>query len=233
MLTIRWLGQAGYVLRMGEQTLVIDPYCSDAIAQKGFVRSYPSPILRGGLHADVVIATHHHGDHLDPETLTDYISFDRFYGPDSCVELLRENDFPAGKLHALNRGESVRDGAFCLTAVYAEHTPDSIGVLAEADGKRLYFSGDSLMNERLYEVKRLEPEILFICINGKYGNMNWEEAAGLAQALKVRTAIPMHYDMFPINAENPVKFTEAVQAAGIFSRTLCRNVEYQIEDLLN
>lgn len=232
MFTVRWIGQAGYILKAGKQTLAIDPYCSDAIANKGFVRSYPSPVPPGGLHADLVVSTHHHGDHLDIETLTDYISFDRFYGPDSCISLMRDRGFPREKLYALNRGESVTDGPFSLTAAFADHTQDSIGVFLEADGYRLYFSGDTLMNERLYEAEKFAPDILFICINGKYGNMDWEEAADLAKKLKVKMAVPMHYDMFPINAEDPEKFTTAFSDSGIRSKILLRDKEYRIEELL-
>ena len=32
--TLQWLGQAGFVLRLGGHTVVIDPYLSDSLAAK-------------------------------------------------------------------------------------------------------------------------------------------------------------------------------------------------------
>jgi L-ascorbate 6-phosphate lactonase len=229
---IRWIGQAGYILEAGGRKLAIDPYCSDSMEPLGFIRQYPSLIPRNGLSVDTVISTHPHGDHLDTETLTDYISFDRFYGPGSCVDVLSKAGFRDDKLFAFDRGQTVADEDFKFTAVFADHTPDSIGVIIEHEGIRIYFTGDSLFNERLFEARKLSPDIIFVCINGKFGNMNWREAAELCRRLEVKTAVPAHYDMFAVNSENPEFFMQALKTANIKSMALERGREYPVASLL-
>ncbi|MDR2932295.1 MAG: MBL fold metallo-hydrolase [Oscillospiraceae bacterium] len=230
--TITWLGQAGYIIKDGDYSLVIDPYFTDSIAGSGFVRLYPPPFGKGELKVDSVIATHNHGDHLDIGTLRDYVEFATFYGPDSCVAALKDAGFEAGKLKALNRGDTAQAGPFALKAVFADHTPDSIGVIVTCADLKLYFTGDSLMNDELLSVADLKPDILFTCINGKFGNMNWQSAVDLARALKVKTAIPMHYDMFAINSEDPAVFVNALGDGPVHPLELQRNRVYEVASLI-
>lgn len=229
---LKWFGQAGYLLSCENSSLTIDPYFSDAIAGIGFVRLYPPSVEKGGLEVGAVISTHDHGDHLDVETLRDYITFSHFYGPELCVNNLMNAGFPQEKLNLLNRGDTVVYGDFTITAVFADHTTDSIGVIIEFDGVKLYFTGDTLMNNLLYKVKELKPDIIFACINGKFGNMNWQDAVKLSKALGVKTAIPMHYDMFAINQEDPASFTSSFEGSGIRSFTLERDKWYDVTELI-
>ena len=68
-----WLGQAGFVFQAGGRRLLIDPYLSDTLADKYRGSATPHermaspPIdLRGLGKVDLVLATHHHTDHMDP-----------------------------------------------------------------------------------------------------------------------------------------------------------------------
>ena len=73
---VYWLGQAGFVFQAGGRRLLIDPYLSDTLADKYRGSATPHermaspPIdLRGLGKVDLVLATHHHTDHMDPGTL--------------------------------------------------------------------------------------------------------------------------------------------------------------------
>ena len=57
----------------------------------------------------------------------------------------------------------------------------------------------------------MKPEFLFICINGKLGNMNAEEAVRLTEVLEPKAAIPTHYGMFASNTEDPEAYTSRVR----------------------
>ncbi len=52
--------------------------------------------------------------------------------------------------------------------------------------------------------------MLLVCINGKWGNLNVDEAARLAKAVGPKTAIPNHYDVMATNAEDPERFRAAM-----------------------
>jgi L-ascorbate metabolism protein UlaG (beta-lactamase superfamily) len=214
-LKITWLGQAGYVLKTENTSLVIDPYLTNSIAYQGFIRLYDPPVKKGEIKVDYAMATHDHGDHLDIESLRDWIEFKHFYGPGSCVKMMRDNGFGEEKLHTLDRGQSARLGDIQVTAVHAEHTPDSIGIVAEYGGKKIFITGDTVMHPKLFAVGELKPDILCTCINGKFGNMTWQEADMFAHLIKVKTVIPNHYDLFAINTADAKEFAAAFKGSFI------------------
>jgi L-ascorbate 6-phosphate lactonase len=229
---LTWYGQGTFLIQSEHDSLLIDPYFSDACAAEGFIRLYRPPVKKGELHVDSVVSTHRHGDHLDIETLRDYITLDRFYGPASCVQAMQEAGFSREKLRRLDRGQSDETGGLHLEAVYACHTEDSIGLVVTCGGISIYFSGDTLMDEKLIAVQKKKPDILAICINGKFGNMSWQEAVVLAHRLGVKTAIPAHYDLFAINSEDPSFFAAAFANSPIRCQIMERCRAYKIAALV-
>lgn len=216
-LEITWIGQGGYVLRLGEKVLCIDPYLSNSMARDGkFERLLPIPFKPQDLKADMVICTHDHIDHLDEATILGTNMNDILYGgPDSCIKHYREIGIPEKNLVPINRGQIYELGKARIHGVFAQHTEDSIGIVVEYQEARIYITGDSLFDEKLLEVKKLEPNILICCINGRLGNMNYTEAAKLAIDLDVEVAIPSHYGMVAENTEDPGKFVEELKGTPI------------------
>ena len=206
---IRFLGQSGYVLKTEKTKIIIDPYLSDSVNRvAGRPRALPIPIKPQDINCDAVICTHNHLDHLDPDTITE-IHNNQFFitTNEGKVELAK-----LGKSNstALNVGESITVGDFEITAVFADHTVESFGLIIEVENKKLYFSGDTLYNEKLFAISEYKPDVTFICINGRLGNMNVDEALVTAKKIGAKTNIPNHYDMFESNSENPLLFSENI-----------------------
>ena len=202
-LKIRWIGQSGYILSDDDTTIYIDPYLSDCVNRvAGRERMVPAPVSARDIKADAFICTHNHLDHVDVDLIeemnTDGIDF---YAPTDCKETL-ENLGVKG-YNAFDEGSTVKIGDFECSAVYADHTVPAIGVVVKHSGNTLYFTSDTLYNEKLAKVK---CDILFICINGKLGNMNVDEAIKITKMISPKTAVPNHYDMFESNSEDPRKF---------------------------
>src|SRR6266851_1755442 len=61
-----WLGQAGFVLRSSRSIVYLDPFLSDRPARL----IPPLFAAESGPPADLVLCTHEHWDHLDPQTLS-------------------------------------------------------------------------------------------------------------------------------------------------------------------
>lgn len=203
-LKIKWLGQSGYLLSDGINEICIDPYLSDCVNRiENRPRTREVPIAPSELKSDVVICTHNHVDHVDidaiPEMKKENILF---AAPRDCEEKLYE--LGVTKYKPFDIGDSFIIGDFKLTAVFADHTVPAIGVIVEYNGEKLYFSGDTYYNEKLTEIS---CDYMFICINGRLGNMNVDEANALAEKISPRVAVPNHYDMFESNSEDPEKFT--------------------------
>ena len=119
----------------------------------------------------------------------------------------------------LDIGDVFEDDNFKITAVPAYHSdPLAVGYVFEIAGKKLYISGDSLYQPTLSaDVKKVcgTPDIVYICINGKLGNMPWEDAVKVVEELKPKFAIPMHYGLFARNTEDPRPFMAAVKKLGV------------------
>ena len=128
-------------------------------------------------------------------------------GKDELLKLNRTN------VKALNIGDSITVGDFNITAVFADHTVEAFGLIVKAEGKTLYFSGDTLFNEKLFGIAEYKPDYTFICINGRLGNMNVKEALITAEKIGAAVNIPNHYDMFLSNSEDPLLFSKNIKGA--------------------
>lgn len=219
---IKPIGQSGYVVKSGKSEIIIDPYLSDSVFKaSGKARMIPSPIDPKNIKCDAVICTHNHLDHLDPDTVTE-IDENQFYittaeGVEKLGSLGRSN------AKYLPIGDSIDVGGFKITAVFALHSCEAMGIIVEAEGKKIYFSGDTLFDERLFEISSYKPDVTFICINGKLGNMNVDEALVTAKEIGAKVNIPTHYDMFASNTENPLLFSEKIEGG----RILDAGMEYE------
>ena len=206
---IRWIGQSGYVIRTDHTEIILDPYLSDSVGRiEGRPRMMEAPFAPQDIKADAVVCTHDHLDHLDGESIAQMDREILFLTTEEGSRRLKDMGLPNVK--ALKPGETVIVGDIQIKAVTAKHTVEAFGVILRAEGKTLYFSGDTLYDEKLFEIAQEKPDITFICINGRLGNMNVEEAADTARRIHAGVNVPNHYGMFASNTENPEKFTALV-----------------------
>lgn len=195
---IRFLGQCGYILKSGNSEIIMDPYLSDSVNRvAGRPRTLPVPINPKDIKCDAVICTHNHLDHLDPDTVSEITPNQYFITTNEGKAELEK--MGRNTVTALNVGDSIKIGDFELTAVFADHTVEAFGLIVKAENKTLYFSGDTLYNEKLFEIAKYKPDITFICINGRLGNMNVNQALVTAKKIGAKINIPNHYDMFLSN----------------------------------
>ena len=228
MLKIRWIGQSGYVLSDGKTEICIDPYLSnvvDRIANRG--RMVKPPFSPEELKSDVVICTHNHLDHIDIDAIPLMKKQNMlFLSPDDAKNTLLECGVVNYK--SFDEGTTVKIGDFELKAVFAEHTVPAIGVIVKHNGITMYFSGDTEYNDKLEELKKYNIDIMFICINGKLGNMNVNDAVKLTKIINPKVGVPTHYGMFESNTENPLKYTSKLACGFVMEY----NTEYNISEVL-
>jgi len=232
--TLTWIGQGGYVLQIGEKTVYLDPYMSDMVGKKeGLARLVSPPIAPENARPDCYLATHDHMDHLD----TDFIrQMDctgvRFICPKSCKTALLALDkgIDEGQITVINRGDVLELDGFTLRAVYADHTPDSVGFVIAAQGIALYITGDTLYGEEVGA--GVDADVICCCVNGKWGNMDAEEAVQVALRSGARLAIPNHYGMFAENTADPAVFCAMAGAAGLKTYTMQHNETVDMKGLL-
>lgn len=210
-----WLGQAGYIIKSSEQIVVIDPYLSDSAngSVAGFSRAVPIPLQPEDLKADIYIVTHDHLDHLDPVTISGYRykNDTTFIAPRLAAKKLESLRIPAGNILIVNAGDSITLNAITVTGVFAlptgEDVMDTTGYLIHfSNGRTVYHTSDTQFHPIVLEASPFKPDVMLVPINGKWKNTNAEEAALFAITVQPRYVMPNHYDMMPLNGENPEVF---------------------------
>lgn len=204
-LKLWWLGQAGFAFKNHAGTIVyLDPYLSDACERlHGFKRMSLSPIAAQEVQADVVVLTHEHTDHLDPDALPAIAANNarcRFAAPQGCVEGLAAAGVSADRQIVLTANSSCDVGGLVIHTAPADHgdlSPSALTLLLGFGGVKVLVSGDTSL--RLGAWKRLldlRPDVVLPCINGVFGNMGHIDAAMLVAQARPRFAIPCHFWMF-------------------------------------
>lgn len=239
MLMVCWLGQAGFLLKDSQgRTLVVDPYltnCGERI--RGFKRLTPMLLPPEELAPDYYVVTHLHFDHFDYDAIPvvgELSPNTQFFGPTSCREKLLEMGIAECRCHRLDRGERYQNGGIFIGATLADHgdmAPDAIGVLVGMGGRRLYFSGDTAFHQELFRsVAGFRPEIAFMSVNGKFGNMNAEEGAAAAELTGAKYGIPCHCWTFAEHGGDPGAFCRHLLAGDRCSPLCFRQGEIQLLD---
>ncbi|MBR0143834.1 MAG: MBL fold metallo-hydrolase [Clostridia bacterium] len=231
MFRLTWLGQGGFLLECGSGTLAIDPYLSDLVEiSDGLKRLVPAAFPMESFAPDFIFLTHEHIDHLDS------IYVDRmpkgktvFLCPEACRKILLAHGVSDERIRVLKENDEITAAGFALRAVYAEHTEGSLGAVVGKDGLSVYFTGDTVWSERLAE--GVKADVINTCINGRWGNMNHEEAALVAKKVGARLAIPNHYGMFRENTADPEDFRRALEGSGIAYYEMTWNRPFDLREI--
>jgi L-ascorbate 6-phosphate lactonase len=211
-----FLGQAGYIIRSCGKTVVIDPYLSDSVAKNApeLSRQIPVPLKPEELRADIFIVTHDHTDHCDPETITAYRYKKEtiFVAPRFAAKKLQSLGVPESNIRKIDCGEMMNVDGVVIKGIFAlanePNVLDTAGYRIEfTNGRSLYHSADTGFCDLLMKALPF-AEILLVCINGKWGNLNVSEAVEVAGKVQPRFAIPNHYDCMALNSEDPEIFRE-------------------------
>jgi L-ascorbate 6-phosphate lactonase len=219
-IAIFWIGQSGFVFKTSNHKVVyIDPYLSNCVERiEGLVRLVPAPLLPGEVEADIILLTHDHIDHVDPDCILEICQASKasIIGPTSCINHLLKIGVDSSQVSELNRGNIIELDGIRIGAVYSkDFSEDGVGYILKSDGITTYITGDTSYVPELDLVKIALIDILITSINGggKYGNLTPQEATQLTLKLQPRYVIPAHYGMFKENTGDPGKFLEALSNA--------------------
>lgn len=228
---VDFLGQAGFRLAWGRYTLYIDPYLSDSVRRldaPDLERQVPVPIEPAAVtDADLILITHAHIDHCDPDTLPELSKASPravFIGPPPVLDCLREWDIDESRLMLAEERWSSPIPDTMIRAIPAAHPvierdaggrPACVGFLIEGpERRRVYFAGDTAVDQEILDVLLAEEpiETAFLPVNeqnffrarrGIIGNMSIREAFQLAAEIGAQRVFPYHWDMFAVNSAYP------------------------------
>lgn len=213
---ITWLGQAGLMLETEGACIIVDPYLSNSVAaiEPHNERRVPVDERFLSVTPDILVLTHNHLDHTDPETLMHYLG----ENTSVCV-LASENAYlnvrkRFGGLKnnyvRFNAGTEWTERGIRFRAVYAEHSDShAIGVLIEAEGKVYYITGDTLYNARILLELPDHIDYVFIPVNGVGNNMNMTDAKRFCEKIGA-PAVPMHCGLFDDKDPNDFAYEKKI-----------------------
>ena len=215
---LKYFSHSGFQLTTSTgKRILIDP----------FLTGNPNaPVKAADVEADYIILTHAHSDHIGD-------SFDiakRCNSTFICVNELANycssKGFNAHNMH-IGGGYNFDFGRVKFTiAHHGSITPDNhyggepAGVIISADGINLYHTGDTGL---FYDMKLIGEmtsiDYMLLPIGDNF-TMGITDAIKAIESAKPKTAIPMHYNTFPVIAADPNEFKKLAEEKGFKIRIL-------------
>ena len=198
---VTYLGQAGLLFEKRGFKIMIDPYLSDSVEKinpKNY-RRVPVDESFFKIKPDVMIFTHNHLDHYDPETVVHFIDENSnvtVLAPKSVWDEVRR--IGGNNNYVLfNRYTEWTQNGIKFTAVKAEHSDITpIGVIIDDGERKYYVTGDTLYNEEIFGDIPSDIYALFLPVNGVGNNMNMTDATRFAKRINAERTVPIHIGMF-------------------------------------
>jgi len=201
---IRWLGHAGFEIRLMDLIIFIDPWLSGnpkAACEVSDVKK-----------ADLVCVTHDHGDHLGDSFEICKRTGALFVGTYDLSLYAEKNGVE--KTVGINIGGTVDVKGVKVTMVQAFHTAERgapTGFILRGEGKSIYHAGDTGVFGDMKLIGELyKPDVALLPIGGYY-TMGFLEAAEAVKLIRPKVVIPMHYQTFPVLAQSADEFVRSVE----------------------
>ncbi len=213
---LTFAGQAGFILQTEKGFRIgIDLYLSDCCNRYfGLKRLMPYVFNPEEMELDLLIATHAHYDHFDPDSIPLMMKNGKtklICAPDCKVETEMLN-LDQSRITYLKVGDVFENADVKITAMPCDHgeeAPEAIGLFIEADGRRIYIAGDTCFREDTFSREELSgADVLIMPINGAFGNLNETEGAKAAGIIKAKLTIPCHYWNFAEHFGSPHLFMQ-------------------------
>ncbi len=209
---VTFLGHACFLLQ-GESTVLIDP----------FITGNPNASVDpGDINADLILVTHGHSDHLG-----DAVTIAKNTGATivSVFEVASYCGQFGVQTHAMHIGGSNRFGPVKVKLTPALHGSglpredgtmqylgNPCGFIFTLDGKTIYHAGDTGLFSDMELIGKRHPIDLALLPIGDNFTMGPEDALEAVKLVKPNVVIPMHYNTWPLIAQDPEEFKQDVES---------------------
>ncbi|KUO97088.1 metal-dependent hydrolase [Ferroacidibacillus organovorans] len=217
---VTFLGHAALLVETENHRILFDPFLTG---------NGTASVTAEEVEADVILLTHAHSDHVG-----DTVAIAKRTGAQvvAVFELaawlmgqgIQVHPMHLGGSHTFDFGRVKYTLAFHGAGI---ETPDGIlyggnpaGILLTADGKTLYHAGDTALFGDMKLIGDMNEIDLAVLPIGDNFTMGPEDAVVAATWLHPKAVLPVHYNTFPLIAQDGQAFGHAVERHGIHAYIL-------------
>lgn len=196
----------------GGITILIDPFLDD---------NPTSPVKSKDVNPDYIILTHGHGDHIGDSFKIAKRVNPLFICCNELANYVIKKGFRAHNMHIGGSHEFDFGKVKFTIAHHGSMTPDEYyageasGVLIKSDGVTVYHTGDTGLFYDMKIIGEMNPiDYMLLPIGDNY-TMGIDDAVKAVDLANPKTAIPIHFNTFPIITVDPKEFMRKVNEKGI------------------
>lgn len=208
-ITITWLGHSAFALDLNGHPVLLDP----------FLTGNPlASTTADKVAAEMIFLSHGHGDHLG-----DTIDIAKRTGAKVVANFEIANWLSAkgvANTHGQNPGGGHDHGFVHAKWTVAHHSsslPDGSyggepnGFVLTADGKKLYFAGDTGLFGDMQLIGNMGIDLAFLPIGDNF-TMGPEDSLEAIRFIRPRYVIPMHYKTWPVIDQDASEWANRVSS---------------------
>ncbi|MGO9776556.1 MAG: MBL fold metallo-hydrolase [Terracidiphilus sp.] len=217
---VTMIGHSTVLIEAAGMKILTDPYFG-SWGNLAYKRTAPPSRTRKEMEAvDLVLVSHNHWDHTDSRYFRALAAEVPVVAPRAAAWITRAKG--AKNVVGLGRWEQRQFGSVAVTAVPALHMGLPGGFVIEAEGKHVYFAGDTYYGGFMKEIgKKFSLDLALMPVTTFRIPMTMGErnAVRAVEALRPRTVIPIHLGILPRSPllrteQTPEGFSKRVRDAG-------------------
>ena len=206
MIKYTYYGHASFLLDDGTSKVLADP----------FLTGNPLAAIKASeVECDYILLTHAHSDHLGDAPAIAKRTGAMILGVPEVLDvcLQAESDI---KTHGMNIGGSVKLPFGKVRMTMALHSSGVAGGIAcgyviHIGDINVYFAGDTALFSDMKLIGQKDPLDYAVLPIGDNYTMGLEDAALAAQWLNTRNVIPVHYNTWPVIAQEAKRYKEVTE----------------------
>ena len=208
MVKFSYYGHAAFLLDDGTHRVLVDP----------FLTGNPmASIAANEVDCDFILLTHAHGDHLGDAPSIAARTGAAIVAIPEVISVCESQACDEIKSHPMNLGGSLDLPFGKVRMTIAQHSAGVAGGIAcgfviYIGDKVVYYSGDTALFSDMQLIGRKDAIDYAVLPIGDNYTMGLEDAAMAAQWLNASHVIPIHYDTWPVIAQEVNHYKEVTEA---------------------
>lgn len=207
MIKITFYGHSNFLIESNKGKVIIDPF---------FTNNPHTKVTPNEIHADGILVTHGHSDHLGNAVELSKKNGAPIVGVKELVDYCIKQGATGFRMN-IGGSHNFEFGEVQLTpALHSSTTEEGIptgnpcGFILRVENKTIYHAGDTSLSAELSLIGEMNNIDVALLPIGDIYTMGPADAAKAVEFLHPKIVIPMHYNTFPEIEQDPEDFADKV-----------------------